>query len=50
MRIVAEIERDRGLVAQYDENQSYYRTRIRTTDTSWVGWTSGWEVRRDHES
>jgi hypothetical protein len=28
IRIAAEIERYRGLIAQYDVHQSYYRTRV----------------------
>lgn len=40
MRLVAQIERDRLLIAQYEEHQAFYRGRVETAGTSLVGWTS----------
>jgi hypothetical protein len=28
MRLVAQIERDRALIAQYEEHQAFYRARV----------------------
>lgn len=28
MRLIDQIERDRALIAQYDEHQAFYRTRV----------------------
>jgi hypothetical protein len=28
MRLVAQIERDRALIVQYEENQAFYRARV----------------------
>ena len=44
MRLVAQIERARGLVAQYEEHQEFYRRQIEDSRSSWVDWTNGWEV------
>ena len=43
MRLVAQIERARDLIAQYEEHQEFYRPKSRTAGTNSVGSMSGWE-------